>query len=359
MMRLTILLIVVVLAIAWPRPPPSPSVSVVGALSAESEGFLRATRPRPFVFPEDAGPHPGFQTEWWYYTGNLRADDGRRYGYQLTFFRRALTAAPARRKSPLAAHEVYFAHLALSDIPGRRFHAFERWSRAAAGLAGARSDAVWLDTWSARAYGDRIRLYAAEGEFALDLLLTPQKRPTPQGQQGLSRKSEGNASHYYSISRLATEGTVTLDGNRIKVHGRSWLDREWSSSALSREVSGWDWFSLQLSDGRDLMLYVLRRKDGGADRFSSGTVIDFEGNPTPLSSADFSVQPLDWWTSPRTRVRYPGRWRVRVPGHGVDLLVTPRQPDQELPLTFTYWEGAVSATGGGLEGEGYAELTGY
>lgn len=362
-MKWLVAVIVVGLLVAlWMRPvkPVAPAgASVVDALSAPTEGFERVLKPRSFEFPRDAGPHDTFQTEWWYYTGNLEGDDGGHYGYQLTVFRRALTALPAIRTVDWAASQVYFAHFTVTDVKGKAFHFDERWSRAALGMAGARATAdgfdAWVESWSMRSG----HLQARSGDVAIDLQVTPSKPVALQGDHGVSHKSVDptNASCYYSVTRLATRGTVTLGGRPITVHGESWLDREWSTSALSKDEVGWDWFSLQLADGRDVMLYRMRRKDGSVDPQSSGSVTSAAGT-RPLALADFSVEPLGTWKSLRSGAVYPSGWRIRIPSEQLDLEVEPWLADQELGLSFVYWEGAVKIRGS-VGGNGYVELTGY
>jgi predicted secreted hydrolase len=341
--------------------------SVVAALSADasSAGFAKAYGVRALRFPADSGPHPAYQTEWWYYTGNLEAADRRHYGYQLTFFRRALTAHSVARSASFATHQIWFAHLALTDVAGRTFHAYERWSREGGGLAGAQAGPlrVWLEDWSVTQaaqspLGEVVRLQAAQGDIALDLTLEPVRARVLQGDRGLSRKgpSPGNASYYYSQTRLRTHGTVRSGGEPVAVQGASWLDREWSTSALEGELAGWDWFALHLGDGRDLMLYRLRRRDGSTAPFSAGSVLGPDGTVQTLQRGDFRVQALGQYESPATGARYPARWRVQVPTASIDVEVTPWLADQELRLSFAYWEGAVRVSGGG---EGYVELTGY
>lgn len=346
--------------------------SVTEALSggAGTEGFARALRPRPFVFPEDAGPHPAYQTEWWYYTGNLDGDDRGHYGYQLTVFRRALTPHAQKRPSSWGASQVYFAHFALTDVRRGAFVSDERWSRGAAGLAGARSAArgggaafdAWVESWSMRAEGDGAHLRADTPEASIDLVVTPEREVVAQGDHGLSHKSvdPANASYYYSIPRLRTTGTVTSAGRVVSVSGQSWLDREWSTSALSKDEVGWDWFALQLSDGRDIMLYHMRRRDGTLDPNSSGSVMTANG-VKPLRLADVQVDVTSTWRSPHSKTAYPSSWRVRIPSEGLDLRVEPWAADQELQGAFRYWEGAVKITAadGRVNGNGYVELTGY
>ena len=355
-----------------PRPAPSSlPASVTALLGGEDPGgFARATAPREFRFPADHGPHPEFRHEWWYFTGNLRAPEGRRFGYQLTFFRFALSPAPPDRRSRWATTQAYMAHFAVTDVQGNRFHHFERTGRGALGLAGAtaRPFRVWLDDWSAEGGESStlpVRLRAAEGGASVDLVLDTARPIVAQGDRGLSRKSAapGNASHYYSMTRLATRGTVRVDGVSFPVEGNSWLDREWGTSSLEKGQVGWDWFALQLSDGRDLMFYRLRRGDGGSDPFSAGTLVLPDGSYRPLSFDEVKIETLESWRSPEGGARYPSRWRLRLPSEGLELDVIPRTADQELRTTVRYWEGAVGVRGASrgepVGGEGYVELTGY
>lgn len=356
-------------------------------------GFERALAPRPFSFPDDHGPHPTFRTEWWYYTGNLETRDGRHVGFQLTFFRTALApddpATP--RDSAWTTRQLYLAHFALTppcraatgspsasggrapspcDSAGGRFHASSRLSRAALDLAGARARPfrVWVEDWSAESEapsGLPVRLRAADGDVAIDLVLEQGKPMVLQGDRGLSAKGPepGNASYYYSFTRMPARGTVRLGDATLDVQGLAWMDREWSTSALGRDLAGWDWFALQLDDGRDLMVYRLRRRDGTPDPHSAGTLIDADGTTRRLAQDDVAIDVLDHWTSPRSGVRYPSRWRVGVPSIGLALDVAPRVAAQELIVGTRYWEGAVRIDGRAGErpiaGRGYVELVGY
>ena len=336
---------------------------------ASDAGFARAYDERAFRFPRDYGPHPRFRNEWWYFTGNLFSDDGRRFGYELTLFRIALTPRAPARASHWATNQVYLGHFALTDAVGQRFHYFERFSRGALGLAGAQAEpfGVWLNDWGVRAERHRPdvwRLTASADEVALSLALTPTKPIVLQGDRGLSRKSAeaGNASYYYSRPRLASEGTIMLAGRRFRVHGTSWLDREWGTSALARNEVGWDWFALQLSDGWDLMFYQLRRADGSRAPFSAGALIDPAGRAIPLNARDVSIESLGDWRSPRGGT-YPARWRLTVPPAALAVEVTPVLANQELAVSVRYWEGAVNVSGTHdghhVQGVGYTELTGY
>ncbi|MEF3075360.1 lipocalin-like domain-containing protein [Methylobacter sp. Wu1] len=339
-------------------------------LSESDKGFARALKPRKFSFPLDHGAHDQYRTEWWYFTGNLSSAEGRRFGYELTFFRFALSPDAPASKSAWRSNQVYMAHLTLTDAEKNRFYTDERFSRAANGLAGAsdKQYQVWLYDWSASARDSTdfpLRLSAKSDEFAIDFMLTPMKRPVFQGEGGLSRKSDepGNASYYYSYTRLATEGSVRIGDTLFSVTGNSWMDREWSTSSLSKEQAGWDWFSLQLSDGSELMFYQLRRKDGRVDRNSSGSIVLADNVKVPLKAQDAAVEVLATWTSPHSKIRYPSLWRLSVPGQRLELDVAPLINDQELNVSVRYWEGAVSVkgtkNGRPVSGQGYVELTGY
>lgn len=351
----------------------TPTIKVSEALGDKAggaEGFAQALGPREFHFPEDHGPHPDFRNEWWYWTGNLTTADGHDFGYQLTVFRNALAPGESQRASAWGTRRIYMGHLTLSDIGAGRFHAFERFSRDALGLAGARGEPfrVWVEGWSAEAANGPalpLRLTASQGDIALSLVLDEGKPPVLQGDRGLSQKGAepGNASYYYSLTRMPTRGQVTVEGHAYEVTGQSWMDREWSTSALSRDEVGWDWFSLQLSDGSELMYYHLRRRDGTVDPFSAGTLISATGEAIHLSREDVRLEVLDTWKSPRSGVAYPSHWRLVVPSRGLSLELTPALADQELPVSVRYWEGAVRLSGihegKAVQGRGYVELTGY
>ncbi len=355
----------------WPRDPGTPQASLVAAaVPASSAGYAHATPGRSLVFPADYGPHDDFQTEWWYYTGNLTAADGRHFGYQLTFFRRALQPPAQRvaRSSAWATDQVYLADFALTDVAGNRHDVFERLERGAAGLAGAQASPyhVWLDDWSVTEGQDgQVLLRAAAGDVAVELNLRDLKAPVLQGDQGYSRKGSdpGNASCYYSLTRLATHGTVTARGQTLTVDGLSWMDHEFSTSALEPGIVGWDWFSLQLDDGRELMLYGLRQAGGRLGTFSSGTLVDPDGSTRSLGTQEFSFQATGQWRSPHTGATYPAGWTLQVPSADLQLTISPYLADQEMNVSFAYWEGAVHVSGRSagrpVSGDGYVELTGY
>jgi predicted secreted hydrolase len=334
----------------------------------DDSGFAKALTVRPFTFPDDHGPHEAFRNEWWYITGNLDDEEGRRFGFEITIFRFSLTPRPLLADSAWRTNQVYIAHLAVTDADRDRFLVAERYSRGALGLAGARVEPfrVWVDDWAIFSAGDGATwaIRAADGDIALDLELEPLREPVLNGDAGLSRKSSSidSASYYYSITRMQTAGTLSIDGESHAVSGLSWLDREWSTSALAADQVGWDWFALQLSDGTDLMLYNIRKQDGSADESSSGTISFPDNRSERLYPSDFEIVVRDLWTSPEGG-EYPSRWTVRLPERNLELDIVPVIADQELFTTVRYWEGAVNITGRHddrpVSGRGYVELTGY
>ncbi len=370
---ISLLVAALLLAGAWLlRPaqsaPLEAGLTVAEALGAPAEGYLRAEQPRQFSFPADHGPHEGFRTEWWYYTGNLDTADGRHFGFQLTFFRNALTPEPAQRDSAWATRNVYMAHFALSDPSGERFYAFDRYSRDGAGLAGAQAEPfrVWTESWEATGAPESgTRLRAAQDDIAIDLVARGAKPPVLQGDDGLAKKGEqsGRATYYYSLTRMKTSGTISIAGEQFEVSGLSWIDREWGTSALGEGQVGWDWFALQLDDGIDLMYYQLRRSDGTVDPYSAGILVARDGAKTGLGRDEIHIDVLDTWRSARSGGEYPARWRLSIPTRKIELEIEPFLADQELPLTVVYWEGAVRVSGTvdgvPVAGTGYIEMTGY
>lgn len=334
--------------------------------------FKPALAPYRFVFPRDHAAHPDYRTEWWYYTGHLRSGE-RRFGYQLTFFQVGVDPRRRASRSAWALHSFYFAHFTVTDEARGRFRFAEEVSRPALGMAGADTERyhVWLHDWSAGLQPDDVthHLEAQRPDYAIALDLTPEKPPVIHGAGGISQKATGpgRASHYYSLTRMATRGTLTLDGERLPVTGLSWMDHEFGSDQLSPEQVGWDWFSLQLGDRRELMLYLIRRRDGSLEPVSSGTLVEPDGTWRHLPLTAFHVTPTVEWTSPATGGRYPAGWQVSVPSAAIDLRVTPTLADQELTpgglVDVRYWEGSVRVEGQEhgkpVDGVGYVELTGY
>lgn len=346
---------------------------VVGLFTgAQADLYRRALPGYRFQFPQDHFSHPEFKTEWWYYTGHLQTADGERYGYQMTFFRVGTEGGrSAVNPSRWTVRDLFLAHFAVSDLNRERFHFTDRLNRGALGGAGASTEAlkVWNGDWRLEAEGKAHRLQAKDEKFTLDLTLSPLKPPVVHGKGGVSQKGEGAgyASHYYSLTRLESAGTITVNGRTRRVEGWSWMDHEFGSSLLREEHEGWDWFGLQLDNRVELMFYLMRRRGGDSDPHSSGTLILPDGASLPLTLSQVQVRPTGTWQSPRSKATYPMGWEIQIPDHGITLTLTPSFPDQELDTQKStrviYWEGSVEIRGQyqgtSVAGQGYVELTGY
>ncbi len=324
-----------------------------------------------YQFPRDHFNHPDYRAEWWYYTGNLKAEDGHRFGFELTFFRLAIARDKAN-PSPWEVQDLCVAHLVLSDIDGRHYYHMQRVNRTGPGLAGAslEQSRVWNGNWQATIHHEMQHLQAITEQFSLQLDLLTHKPPVIHGKEGVSQKSAGlgHASHYISFTRLLTTGAIELNGKTYQVSGISWMDHEFFTHELEPNQAGWDWVSLQLDDNTELMLYRFRHEDGTIDPFSSGTYIDAAGKSRFLDVSDFNMSPHgETYTSPATKATYPIQWHVTVPSLDLDLELRTPLADQELVsqgnASLTYWEGAITITGtrkgARTTGIGYLELTGY
>jgi predicted secreted hydrolase len=356
--------------------PAGPGLSGIRYLADGDDlaGFEQAIAPlNYFSFPRDHSAHSGFRTEWWYFTGNVFDAMDRHYGFELTFFRVALRPDPPARESAFGTNEIWMAHLAVTDTAGRRFQVAERLSRGGENLAGTtvidpQSGAplrVAVEDFNANFSGDTVTLAASDADFGLQLELTGLERIVAQGNNGLDPKGPepGNASYYFSAPRLAVSGQIQSAGATVAVTGSAWMDREWSTSALSPDIVGWDWFALQLDDGRDLMFYRLRGQDGSASEFSGGTLTSAAGSVRRLAADAVELVSTRNWTSDRTGVVYPVDWTMTIPSAKLMLNIEPRLDGQEIDLTVRYWEGAVTASGLAADSEvtgvGYLELAGY
>ena len=365
------IVVIIVFGISLIEPASGATLSARTQLDAPADdisGFARAIEPWDWQFPRDHGAHPDFQTEWWYYTGNLADAAGRRFGFQFTIFRRALSPVASVSASEFRSNNIYMAHFTISDIAGSAFHHDVRYARGSAGLAGAVVQPryrVWLEDWRIEAENEaatETRITAKSADFGIDLALRQVKAPALQGDQGLSPKSAeiGNASYYYSLSRLDTRGQIRLGDATYQVSGQTWMDHEFSTSALGDEAQGWDWFGLIFDDGSELMVGQIRLTDGGIEPAFGGLRIDADGSTHSLDSSDIKIRALAQWRSPHSEAVYPAGWEIEVAGaQGFRLEVTPLQADQELQgAGIVYWEGAVGVSGD-KQGYGYAELTGY
>lgn len=342
-----------------------------GAVSAEN--WKQATGQRSWSFPKDHGVHPDYRTEWWYFTGNLVDEQGGKYGYQLTFFRQGIRREISGNSNAWSVADIYLAHFAVSDINKKAFWFAEQTSRTGPGLAGARPDTmdVWCLNWSARMDKGRILLEASRDDVQLKLELKARKHPVFHGEEGLSKKGSlpGQASWYYSFTNLQTKGTLKtkFSPQQMPVYGTSWFDQEFGSNQLAEGQIGWDWFALHLSDGRDLMLYMMRKKDGTVEPSSSGTLIEKDGRARHVKIAEIALDVFDYWKSPRSGARYPAKWRISIPSAHVQLDVVPLISDQELDTSAStgvvYYEGAIAGAGRSARAsvtcEGYVEMTGY
>jgi predicted secreted hydrolase len=324
-----------------------------------------------YEFPRDDFDHPDFRTEWWYYTGNLKSTDGRRFGFELTFFRQAISRDPAKTGA-WDLKDLYLAHLALSDLDGGKFYHAERINRSGPGIAAVSESLgrIWNGNWQIQWHGSDQELKAVDPRFQLRFLLHGEKPPVIHGENGVSQKSEGpgRASHYISLTRLTSSGVVDLGNKQFEVDGTSWMDHEFFTHQLESDQAGWDWMSIQLEDHTELMLFHIRRKDGSIDPYSAGTYVDAHGHATHLRSEEFMLQPAgETWTSPRTGAGYPIQWKVSIAKLNIELEAKTPLQSQELTgiagLVPSYWEGAIVLSGRRnqrpLDGVGYLEMTGY
>jgi predicted secreted hydrolase len=393
--------ILVGLVLSWilfsePEAEIEATISAAQALSGgDTEGFTQVLGPREFVFPDDHGTHPGFKTEWWYYTGNLFTEQGRQFGYQFTIFRNQLSLLDAdfahinpeesvhinpegnsAHDSEWSTNQLYLAHFAISDV-SKKDHVFdERYSRGTAGLAGASVDPyrIWLEDWEITRVKDskatderfpvRIKAEMSDGT-ALDVVLNPQKPLVFQGEEGYDKKGgeDGNASYYISFTRMQTEGLLKKDGESLAVSGLSWMDHEWSTSALDSGQTGWDWFSIQLSNGYELMYYQIRNTDPELTPQTTGSLVAPNGQKRDLDQGEVRLEVLEYWTSPHTGARYPVRWTLAIPSEELEMDVTTVFDDQEMTVSVQYYEGALRVSGKfrdeAIDGNGYIEMTGY
>jgi predicted secreted hydrolase len=337
----------------------------------ENRAFRRALPGYTYKFPKDHAAHPEFRTEWWYYTGHLETVEGRNFGFQLTFFRHALRQPSAQAQSRWALHTIYFAHFAITDENNDNYHFQEKVSRGALGVAGADPVfyRVWVEDWQVSLQDNKHRLKAGKDDMGIDLTLVPIKSAVIHGKNGVSQKAvgEGYASHYYSLTRMQAKGSLYWQGRSYEVEGLAWMDHEFGSNQLRDYQVGWDWFSVQLENQIELMLYMIRHKDGKPDPTSSGTFVYADGRSKHLSLETFGIKALGSWKSRKSGTTYPSGWLIRVPSKQLELRLIPTVKEQELTTSrstlVNYWEGSVRVQGRlegqDVRGRGYVELTGY
>jgi predicted secreted hydrolase len=342
-----------------------------GKGEGDSFTYQLALPGRKLAFPADHYSHPDYKIEWWYYTGHLESENGRRYGYQVTFFRFGMRDRQRDLKEEPIFTDLYMAHFALSDIAANKFRFRERINRGYKDKAGAATDRyhVWNEDWKVEGDANTHTIYVSDRGTALSLSLASLKPPVLHGDHGHSQKGEGEgrASYYYSLTRMQTEGELTISGTKEKVRGLSWMDHEFGSNQLAENQVGWDWFSIQLENDTELMLYRMRRKDGSVDPYSSGTFVSAEGKTRHLALNDYRVEVLGHWQSPKSGAKYPMTWQITIPAEEIELNIAPKFPEQELithrSTRVTYWEGAARVRGTfkkkPVTGQGYVEMTGY
>lgn len=347
-------------------------------MADDRNGFLPVAGPCNLTFPKDHGPHPGYRIEWWYYTGNLLTEKGERYGFQLTFFRSQISPVGAaqnwpRPPSAWRTQQIFVGHAAISDLNEKKHWHVECMAREALGMAGTTQNSdvttVFINSWSATIGAKSHILEAHAADFSIDLKLQPAKPPVLHGQAGYSRKGSAaqSASCYYSLTRLVTKGALKIGGKTVAVEGLSWMDHEFSTAPLETGTAGWDWFSLQLSDQTELMLYLLRKENGELIPASSGTYVNRSGTSQHLTRNDFRVTALEQWKSPHSGAVYPVSWRIHILPLAIKLTIVANLADQEMMTSAStgviYWEGSVSASGTAgkqpVKADGYVELTGY
>lgn len=348
---------------------------VTDVFLGEAESLRDGTEFDPVELPRDLSAHRNSQTEWWYYTGHAETAAGNRFGFELVFFKRRtdldkFSLVPLR----VFGNPIYFAHFAITDYQHKNFRYSHR--KSSNGLFDYPASAsethfhLRLGDWSLRESDGNHILRASIGkDITFEATLKPTKKPILNGKSkdGISFKDKGEASRYFSYTRMEMDGDIIWNGETEHFTGAAWMDREFGTWTPTENQKGWDWFSIQLDDETELMCYQLRNATNGISDYSSGVFIEKNGEYTPLEHKDFSIEPTGFWKSPRTKATYPSDWKIKVPKFDLDLTVTPIIQDQELDTRGTtmivYWEGACEVQGKSgekdVKGNAYVELVGY
>jgi len=325
---------------------------------------------KPLSLPADAAAHYWAQNEWWYYTGHLKAEDGREFGYELTFFKRITSEDKVPHFFiPIPAHWLkdlgMMGHFVITDITHQKFMTQE--VNNFFGLPSKADDTKYdlmIGTWTAREEEGKHLLYAEMDDGRIELELQPVKVAALHGRQGIVDKGGGNSNYYYSLTNMKTSGTLTIGGESLDVHGKSWMDHEYGTMKLTYPQSGWDWFSIQLENHYELMIYVIRSEGDLKNSLVGGTFVLPNGKTIPVKARDIEIRNLDYWHSEKTDSDYPSSWEIIVRPFKLKLKCQPIMAEQEVNLQpMPYWEGAISVSGTfhgkSVKGQGYIELVGY
>jgi len=316
---------------------------------------------QPVRLPQDLAAHDWAQMEWWYYTGHLETAEGQRFGFELTFFRRRtdldrVHGIPLRR----VARTGYVANFAVTDEgSGRYLHQARLAVDGRKAHASAQCYDVAVDTWSASGDETGHHLFAQTREAALRLELKPLTPAVPHGEGGIVPKGAGLANYYFSYPRMQVQGTLVYQGRETSVTGLAWFDHEYGYLGETT-FHGWDWWSLQLDDRTEYMIYAIRDKEGRVAPESRACRIDPAGREECVPWSEAKVEVLGHWLSPDTKALYPSAWHIVISRFGLDVIVVPRVADQEFRMgDFAYWEGSCAVRGAPANGLAYVELVGY
>jgi len=356
-MRKIIVMLVILFSACSPGRTPE-HVPPISEWMGSGAGYKKAETPVPFVFPRDHGPHPEYESEWWYFTGNLKTTEGEELGYQFTVFRRAWQKNDEQNiwNSP----DVYMSHLAVSNAKTKKHYSAHAISRAMPGIAEAGTNPVRFKAGSAVAVAEGndffpMRLKGSGEAFSIDLSLS-QGRLLLHGDRGLSEKTPGHASYYYSFVRIPVQGQITIEGREYNVSGTGWFDHEYFSGGIGTTGTGWDWFAIQQNDTA-LMVFRVRSPQGNS---MAGTYLSRDNEQTMLSGKDI-VLTEKAYAEIATR-RYPTSWNIQIPRLGLQLETEALFADQEMNVGIQYWEGMIRIREYGQKdwsGRGYLEMTGY